>query len=256
MTTRLTPDPKDRHVSLLDADPQNRPFSNSTRTIKMGVCINVSINEIDKSLRPAAEMRASLNEEAIQTYSESFDALPPVKLVHDRQAGIYWVRDGAHTLSAAKLLGMTEIKAHVEEGEYLDAWKLAARENGSHGVRLNNADKRARVERALKSGVMRHMSNRQIAEMCGVSNNFVSSLAACQETASCARVSSDDTSNGAQTRRQGRQALSGDTANQDADVNRGNSPRGDNSGAYGTHLRRRTGANGLHLRRQFSGVIG
>jgi hypothetical protein len=201
MTTHMTPDPKDRHVSLLDADPQNRPFSNSTRTINMGVCI--SINKIDKSLRPAAEMRAELNAEAIQAYSEHIESMPPVKLVHDRQVGIYWVRDGAHTLSAAKLLGMTEVQAHVEEGNYLDAWKLAARENGSHGVRLNNADKRARVERALKSGVMRHMSHRQIAELCGVSNNFVSSLAA-REAASCAQVSSDDTSNGKRVGKDGK----------------------------------------------------
>jgi hypothetical protein len=174
MTIHMAPDSKDRHVSLLDADPQNRPFLNSTRTINMGVCI--SINKIDKELRPAAEMRAELNAEAIQAYSENIESMPPVKLVHDRPVGIYWVRDGAHTISAAKSLGLTEIRAQVEEGDYLGAWKLASRENGSHGVRLTNADKRSRVERALKSCVMRDMSNRQIAELCGVSSTFVDNL--------------------------------------------------------------------------------
>jgi hypothetical protein len=140
----------------------------------MGFCI--SINTIDKELRPASEMRARLNDEALKDYAEIFDALPPVKLVYDPIAKMHWVQDGYHRLSVATELGKTEVKAEITTGDYLDCWKLASKENGSHGVRLTNADKRARVERALRHGVMSRMSHRQVAEMCGVSSKFVDNM--------------------------------------------------------------------------------
>jgi hypothetical protein len=143
----------------------------------VGICVGVSIGEIDKALRPASEMRAELSQEAIESYSENIQSMPPVKLVYDRIAGTHWVRDGAHTISAALSLGMSEVKAVVEQGDYLDAWKLAARENTTHGQRITNADKRARVERALRHSMMSNMSHRQIAELCGVSDPFVGSIA-------------------------------------------------------------------------------
>jgi hypothetical protein len=143
----------------------------------VGICVGVSIGEIDKDLRPASEMRAELSQEAIESYSENIQSMPPVKLVYDRIAGTHWVRDGAHTISAALSLGMSEVKAVVEQGDYLDAWKLAARENTTHGQRITNADKRARVERALRHPMMTNMSHRQIAELCGVSDPFVGSIA-------------------------------------------------------------------------------
>jgi hypothetical protein len=144
---------------------------------KVGVCVGVSIGEIDKDLRPASEMRAELSQEAIESYAECINEMPPAKLVYDHIAGTHWVRDGAHTISAALLLGMTEVKAVVEQGDYLDAWKLAARENTTHGQRITNADKRARVERALRHSMMTNMSHRQIADLCGVSDTFVGSIA-------------------------------------------------------------------------------
>lgn len=139
--------------------------TNGTGHIK---AVRVDLREIDVRLRPASQMRVGLSEEAIDAYAGAIDHMPPVKLVYDRQAKTHWLVDGCHTIAAARRNGLDEIPAQITEGSYLDAFQAACRANDTHGVRVTNADKRRRVEEALKHPEMVKWSSRRLAEVCGV----------------------------------------------------------------------------------------
>jgi hypothetical protein len=151
--------------------------------------ISVAIGAIDPGLRPAREMRAAMDQEAIAQYAEDIIQLPPVRLMRDDKRDTYWVVDGAHTITAATTLGDEQIRAVVAPGDYHQAFAEATRCNGAHGVRITSADKRARVAVALKDPVMRRWSDRKIAECCNVSHNLVSEIRAQMRN----QLSSDDT---------------------------------------------------------------
>lgn len=144
--------------------------------VESSVIVGVHLSEIDEQLRPASEMRVALDQEAIQEYADKFDMLPPVKLVWDNQAKVHWLADGCHTVHAAKHLDLSEVKAILINGTYLDAFKIASRANDVHGVRVTNADKRHRVEVALRNPKMLEMSNAFIADICCVSHMTISRL--------------------------------------------------------------------------------
>ncbi len=141
-----------------------------------GVKVGVAIDDIDPLLKPASLMRATLNDEAIETYAASFDKMPPVKLMVNPDDGHHWVVDGAHTISAARKLGLKDVPAIVSRGTYHEAFKEAAHSNIEHGVRVTNDDKRHRVKVALEDPVMRGWSNPLIADTCGVSHMTVSRM--------------------------------------------------------------------------------
>jgi hypothetical protein len=138
-----------------------------------GGALKVDLAEIDRELRPASLMRVQLSEEAVETYAENLDSLPPVCLVYDRESRTHWLADGCHTIHAARNRGRAEIRAVVRQGGYFDAFHDACRANDSHGVRVTNADKRRRVEEALKHEEMKGKSARHIADLCGVSPDTV-----------------------------------------------------------------------------------
>jgi hypothetical protein len=154
---------------------------------------SVDIRLIDPALRPASQMRAALDEEAIERYAEDLSLLPPVRLMRatmeDGKAG-FWVVDGAHTISAAIRLGDANVRAIIGMGDYHEAFAAAAQCNRTHGMPIGGKDKRARVEVALADPVMKTWSDRKIAECCGVSHNLVSEIHAERK----AQLSSDDSS--------------------------------------------------------------
>lgn len=117
--------------------------------------------------RPACEMRAGVVDETIERYAESFDSLPPVLLIADLKDK-HWTADGSYRIAAAKKLGKKKIKCLVKSGTYLDAFREASKANDEHGQPATNADKRARVERALQLPELKAWSNRKIAEFCFV----------------------------------------------------------------------------------------
>lgn len=121
-------------------------------------------------------MRVGLSPEAVESYAGRLDELPPIKLVRDYRTGAYWLADGCHTVTAARQAGRKAFRAVVIDGNYLDAFKEAARANDTHGVRVSNADKRHRVEQALACPDLADWSNRRIAEFCGVSHVFVNQV--------------------------------------------------------------------------------
>jgi hypothetical protein len=131
--------------------------------------VEVDLDEIDGKLRPASQMREKLNEEAIRDYASDFKDLPPVTLVYDPAKNIHWVEDGAHRIHAARRLKRKSVHARYKKGSFEDAFRGASRANTPNtAVRVTNADKRHRVEEALKLDFARDWSNRKIADLCGV----------------------------------------------------------------------------------------
>lgn len=137
--------------------------------------IGVAISEIDARLRPASEMRVRLDEEAIASYEGNLDRMPPVTLMLDDQ-GRHWLIDGAHTITAHKRAGRSDVQAVVKKGSYHDAWREASSANDTHGVRVTNADKRHRVKVALADPEMAKWSDRKLAEWCGVDGKTVAAI--------------------------------------------------------------------------------
>jgi hypothetical protein len=120
------------------------------KAIEWSVPQAVKLEDIDEGLRPASEMRAGLDSEALLDYSQSLTELPPAKLMCDYETGTYWVVDGAHTITAHKGMEQHHVQAIVVDGDYLAAWEAASQQNTKHGVRIRNADKRARLKRACE----------------------------------------------------------------------------------------------------------
>lgn len=132
--------------------------------------------EIDRiDVRPASTIRAARDEEAIESYVENFDRLPPLKVIADADDR-HWLVDGYHRHCSALRLGKTLVACLIKRGTFIDAFGEAARVNDEHGVRVTNADKRHRVKMALKLPEMLDKPQGVIGALCGVSQQYVSKL--------------------------------------------------------------------------------
>lgn len=135
------------------------------------VVIEISKIRLDGDTQP----RCEIDTRTVDEYAEDIlrgDDLPAIKVVHD---GVhYWPWDGFHRLHAHRKAGKTTIKARVSDGTVQDArwWSLSV--NRTHGLRRSIADKRRAVELALAS--QGDLSDRAIAEHCGVSHTFVARI--------------------------------------------------------------------------------
>jgi hypothetical protein len=88
----------------------------------------------------------------------------------------YWLADGFHRVEAAKSLGLVEIAADIRQGTRRDAVLYSVGANTSHGLRRTNEDKRRTVMMLLNDEEWRGWSDNRIAQLCGVSQPFVSSM--------------------------------------------------------------------------------
>lgn len=133
--------------------------------------IDVEIDRIDDE--PARSMRAEKLADLAAEYAECLNDLPPIRVIAgpDDQ---HWCCDGCTRLAAYRLKGRKVVPCQIKRGTFEDAWREAARANTAHGARVTNADKRTMVERALKR--FPKMTDRAIAELCSVSQPFVSGL--------------------------------------------------------------------------------
>lgn len=121
------------------------------------------------------QCRAATDMETLNEYAGAMQAgaqFPPVVLYGDSSR--YWIGDGWHRVLAAEQIGADTILAEVRPGGRQEALRHALGANSSHGHRRTNADKRRCVEIALKE--FSDLSSRQIAELCGVSKTFATSL--------------------------------------------------------------------------------
>jgi hypothetical protein len=139
----------------------------------------LKIENID--LNAGTQIRAQLDDETVNDYAEAMrdpaNEFPFVDIFHEGSdgGGKPWIlADGFHRVASAKKNGFLEIWANVHQGTRRDALKFALRANAVHGLRRTNADKRRAVELAVAEWPK--LSDRQLADMCAVSNQFVSTL--------------------------------------------------------------------------------
>lgn len=123
------------------------------------------------------QSRVEINNEAVSDYAEAVKVgieFPPIVVFYD--GADHWLADGFHRYHSHKQAGKASILADVREGTLLDAKLFALGANGTHGLRRSNADKRKAVQMAFDEPSWAEWSDRKIAEVCGVSNPFVSGM--------------------------------------------------------------------------------
>jgi hypothetical protein len=123
------------------------------------------------------QTRAALNEDAVDDYAEAMHngaKFPPIVVFNDGSA--MWLADGFHRCHASKKAGLLDIIAEVHKGTRRDAIKHAIQANQTGSVRRTNADKRKCVEIALAE--FPDLSDRALAELCGVGAPFVGKVRA------------------------------------------------------------------------------
>lgn len=101
-------------------------------------------------------------------------AWPPVLVVSDGEHR--WLVDGLHRVTAARAAGLKQLQCIVSSGDLKEARARALGANLHTERKRTNEDKRMVVQRALLDELMRVMSDARVAELCGVSQPFVSKL--------------------------------------------------------------------------------
>ncbi len=145
-------------------------------------------------LDTSIQCRAGSDSAVVGEYAERMeqgDVFPPIEVYGNESR--CWIGDGWHRVLAALQRGEETIMARVTAGGRIDALRHALSANSRHGQRRTNADKRRAVEIALRE--FPKLSDRAVAEMCGVGHEMVGSarprLGQLAETASSTRTGRD-----------------------------------------------------------------
>ncbi len=141
----------------------------------------VTVNIADITIDPLFQMRVALNQDTIVDYCETItsseSAWPfnePCTLFN--VSGELILVDGFHRVAGMKTAGRDTIEATIVDGTRTDALLAAIGSNQTHGLRRNSEDKRRCVTTAFGDELLSAMSDRQLAELCGVSQPFVSRI--------------------------------------------------------------------------------
>lgn len=121
--------------------------------------------------------RAALDEQVVAEYFDAQsrgDDFPPISVVYDGEH--YWPYDGFHRIEVCRRAGALLIGAQVTQGTVEDARWLSYAANTKHGLRRSNGDKRRAVEAALRHSRSEKLSDRAVAEHCGVDHKTVSAI--------------------------------------------------------------------------------
>lgn len=135
--------------------------------------LNLNVIRIDGG----TQSRVEIDTDVVADYAEAVKAgieFPPITVYHD--GADYWLADGFHRFHAHKQAGKASIAAEVMTGTAREAILHSLGANGTHGLRRTNADKRKAALTMLADAEWAEWSDRKIAEVCGVSNTFVSNL--------------------------------------------------------------------------------
>ena len=133
--------------------------------------LSIDSIRIDGGTQPRAELRSDV----IKEYAECMRAgvnFPPVTVFYDGRD--YWLADGFHRYYAWQSArpGLA-IKTDVHQGTVEDARWYSYGVNQTHGLRRTNADKERAVRLALQHPNAQTLSNRRIAEHCGVTERTI-----------------------------------------------------------------------------------
>ena len=134
--------------------------------------MKIKIDDLDTSL----QVRYGVDAKAVCDYAEAMKEgakFPDVTVFTDGET--YWLADGFHRMLATQQTGKATVAANVTHGTRADALMYALKANGSHGVRMTNADKRHALEVAWEN--MQELfggepSTRLLADTCGVSERL------------------------------------------------------------------------------------
>jgi len=153
----------------------------------------ISPSEI--TLDAGTQARAGMNEATIRKYAQQMnDELwqwerEPLPILFWDGEGFY-PGDGHHRVMAAAIAeGNPNIYCEITEGTARDAQFFSCGANRFHGLPRTNADKRKQVELLLQDEEWQKMSDRAIAEHCGVSAPFAGKVRAELEAAGTVNVS-------------------------------------------------------------------
>lgn len=131
-------------------------------------------------LSNGVQTRAAINEEAVAEYAEVFKAhpgkwpFPPIDLFDDGNGFI--LAHGFHRIIGATRAERGSVHAFVHKGSRFDALKFAMGTNHDHGVRRTGADKRYCIGLAFAQPELTKMSDRAIADLCGVGDQLVADV--------------------------------------------------------------------------------
>lgn len=135
--------------------------------------LDIATIRLDGGTQPRAMHHPGLAEE----YAEAMQAgaiFPPVIVFYD--GAKYWLADGFHRVLAVEHNEQSIIDADVRQGTQQDAQWYSYSVNQAHGKRRSTEDKQRAVLAALAHPKAAGMSDREIADHCGVSHPFVGSL--------------------------------------------------------------------------------
>lgn len=134
----------------------------------------------DIVLDPKLQCRVGLNEATVVEYLEALKleevVFPSVQLVE--VDGELLLVDGWHRHEAYRRAGRSVIPAEIEAGTRRDAVLAAIQANRSHGLRRTQADKERAVVALLMDREWAGMSNRDLAQLAGVSHVHVGNVRA------------------------------------------------------------------------------
>jgi hypothetical protein len=132
----------------------------------------------DPEVQPRVSLNAALIDEYAKEIAEGRQFPPPVVFQEKENPLGYWAGDGFHRIGAHERLKRTDVTCEVRTGGRREAMLYACGVNAAHGLRRTNADKRRAVLRVLLDKQWSRYSGRRVAELCVVSNTFVSQLRA------------------------------------------------------------------------------
>lgn len=136
------------------------------------------MNRVDVSrikMDPALQPRTGVDFSVVAEYAEHYATgvvMAPIVVFRD-DANVLWLADGFHRVNAAQSANVSHVEAEIRTGTRSDAIWYSASANKAHGLPRRNTDKRRAVEMALKCEKSRGLSDRAIAEHCGVHHDLV-----------------------------------------------------------------------------------
>lgn len=123
------------------------------------------------------QQRERINDDVVSEYSESVKCgakFPALTVFYD--GAQYYLVDGFHRYHAFRLSEINDVQVDIHEGTKREARLFSVGVNGTHGLRLTNADKRKAVLVMLVDSEWTKWTNRDIAKQCNVSPGLVDKL--------------------------------------------------------------------------------
>jgi len=135
------------------------------------------IKRTEISIDGGTQQRESINQSIVAEYAEAMRCgvkFPSITVFFD--GAQYWLADGFHRLHAHEAAGIDQISCDVHDGTNRQAQLFSFGVNGTHGLRLTNADKRKSVIGMLSDKEWSTWPNREIARHCNVSHQLVNKI--------------------------------------------------------------------------------